>query len=81
VREGGRVAYPNGIEPEPERRPKVKLASYDAEAGAREFSRLARAADDARLRVPIAATYPLGRADDAHRRLKKHVVGRIVLRP
>jgi NADPH2:quinone reductase len=80
VREGGRVAYPNGIEPEPERRQKFTLEGYDAEAGPREFSRLARAADEARLRVPIAATYPLGRADDAHRRLQKHVVGRIVLK-
>lgn len=81
VREGGRVAYPNGVEPEPKQRSKFTLESYDAEAGPREFSRLARAADKARLRVPIAATYPLGRADDAHRRLKKHVVGRIMLKP
>ena len=80
MREGGRVAYPNGIEPEPEQRGKFTIDSYDVEAGSREFSRLARAAEEARLRVPIAATYPLGRADDAQRRLNKQVVGRIVLR-
>jgi NADPH:quinone reductase len=80
VRAGGRVAYPNGIEPEPKRRRKFRVQAYDAEAGPREFARLERAADEARLRVPVAAVYRLGRAADAHRRLHKRVIGRIVLR-
>lgn len=80
VREGGRVAYPNGVEPEPRRRRKFSIRVYDAVAGPREFARLARAVDEARLRVPIAAIYPLGRAADAHRRLHERVIGRIVLR-
>lgn len=80
VREGGRVAYPNGIDPEPERRRQFGVHAYDAAAGSREFARLARAAEEAKLRVPISATYPLGRADDAHRRLRKHVIGRIILK-
>ena len=79
VRDGGRVAYPNGIDPEPERRPTFRPQGYDVEAGPREFARLARVAEETRLRVPIAATYPLARAADAHRRLKKHIVGRLVL--
>jgi NADPH:quinone reductase-like Zn-dependent oxidoreductase len=79
VRERGRVTYPNGVEPEPKRRRTVRPHGYDAAAGPREFARLARAVEEARLRVPIAATYPLGRAADAHRRLKKHMVGRLVL--
>src|SRR5262249_11585201 len=29
VREGGRVAYPNGVEPEPKVRPGLRLSSYD----------------------------------------------------
>jgi Zinc-binding dehydrogenase len=33
-----------------------------------------------RIRVPIAASYPLGKAAQAHRRLdREHVLGRIVL--
>jgi NADPH:quinone reductase-like Zn-dependent oxidoreductase len=80
VREGGRVAHPNGIEPEPKRRRKFRIDAYDAEPGPREFARLARAVDEARLRVPIDAVYPLARAADAHRRLNKKVLGRIALR-
>jgi NADPH:quinone reductase-like Zn-dependent oxidoreductase len=81
VRTGGRVAYPNGVEPEPRRRQGVRLTAYDAEAGPREFARLERAVVEAKLRVPVAAVYPLSQAAKAHVRLQRgHVLGRIVLR-
>ena len=81
VRPGGRIVYPNGIEREPRRRPKIRRIRYDVEVGPREYARLARAVEGARLRVPIAATYPLARAAQAHARVEKgHVLGRIVLR-
>jgi NADPH:quinone reductase-like Zn-dependent oxidoreductase len=81
VRRGGRVAFPNGIEPEPRRKPGIRLLSYDAEAGPKQFARLEQAVTEARLQVPIAATYPLSSAAKAHARLDRgHVLGRIVLR-
>jgi NADPH:quinone reductase len=81
VRAGGRVAYPNGVEPEPRRRPGIRLTAYDAEAGPREFARLQRAVAESKLRVPIARIYPLSQAAKAHVRLERgHVLGRIVLR-
>jgi NADPH2:quinone reductase len=81
MRPGGRVAYPNGVEPEPRRRPKIRLVSYDGIATPETFSRLNRAVEEARLHVPIAAVYPLAQAARAHQRLKRgHVLGRIVLR-
>lgn len=79
LRDGGRIAHPNGIEPLPRPRRKVRIRGYDAMAGPREFAQLARAVDEARLRVPIAAVYPLAQAARAHRRLRKRVIGRIVL--
>ena len=80
VRPGGRVAYPNGVEPEPKVPPKVKLLAYDAKAGRREFERLAHAVEEARLRVPIAAIHPLEEASESHARIERgHVLGRIVL--
>jgi len=79
VPRGGRVVYPNGVDPEPEKRPGVRVKGYDAATGADAFSRLARAAERARLRVPIAATFPLARAADAHRRLDDHVLGRVAI--
>lgn len=81
VRAGGRVAYPNGIEPEPRRRRQFRLLAYDAVAGPREFGRLERAAEEAHLRVPLAEVYPLAQAAEAHRRLEQgHILGRIALR-
>ena len=81
VRPGRRVAYPNGVEPEPKRRPKIRLLAYDAAVGPREFTRLERAVVEANLRVPIAAIYSLAQAAKAHARLERgHVLGRIVLR-
>jgi NADPH2:quinone reductase len=81
LRPGGRVAYPNGVEPEPRPRRGLKRRAYDATPGRRELERLARAATEARLQVPIAASFPLAQAARAHARLDKgHVVGRIVLR-
>jgi NADPH:quinone reductase-like Zn-dependent oxidoreductase len=79
VARGGRVVYPNGVEPEPEKRPGVRMKSYDVATGADEFAQLARAAEKARLKVPIAATFPLARAADAHRRLEGHVLGRLAI--
>jgi NADPH2:quinone reductase len=79
VRRGGRVAYPNGVEPEPRRR-MIRFRSYDGRDTVRDLTRLARTVDATRLRVPIAAIFPLARAADAHRRQHKHVIGRIVLR-
>jgi NADPH:quinone reductase len=81
VHRGGRVAYPNGVEPEPRPREGLKIISYDAVPGVREFERLCRAVEAAELEVPIAACYPLAEAAAAHERLARgHVLGKIVLR-
>jgi NADPH:quinone reductase len=80
VRSGGRVAYPNGVEPEPRSRRGVRAVAYDAAVDPRKFAELERALEEARLRVPIAAVYPLSEAAKAHERIEQgHVLGRIVL--
>jgi NADPH:quinone reductase-like Zn-dependent oxidoreductase len=81
VRSGGRLAYPNGVEPEPRKRHRLRIIPYDARAGVREFERLNRATEQANLQVPIAASFSLEDAAGAHRRLEQgHVLGKIVLR-
>ncbi len=80
VRPRGRVVYPNGIEPEPAKRRGFRLHAFDAIASPREFEKLNRRFRAGRIRVPIAASYPLGNAAQAHRRLDRgHVLGRMVL--
>ncbi len=81
LRPGGRVAYPNGVEPEPKKRPGIRVIPYDAASGPAEFTQLTMAVEAAKLKVKIAATYTLGEAANAHRRLEQgHVLGKIVLR-
>lgn len=77
----GRLAYPNGVEPRPGKRRGIKVFSYDAIAGLREFARLNRAVEAAKLQVPIAGEFALADAARAHERIAAgHVLGQIVLR-
>ena len=81
LKSGGRVVFPNGIEPEPKRRRGITIRGYDAVADPRRFAALRRVLGGRGVKVPIAGEYPLGRAADAHRRLDRgHVIGRMVLR-
>ena len=81
VRTGGRVVHPNGIEPAPKPRPTLRIKTFDAVATPEAFARLHRALSSREIHVPVAATYPLAKADDAHRRLRKgHILGRLALR-
>jgi NADPH:quinone reductase-like Zn-dependent oxidoreductase len=81
LRRGGRVAYPNGVEPPPRKRQGLRVMSYDGIPGMREFRRLNRAVEAARLQVPIDSAYRLADAARAHERLAKgHVLGKVVLR-
>lgn len=80
VRPKGRVAHPNGVEPVPKARRAFRVVAFDAVAEPRAFDKLNRHLRRGRIRVPIVASYPLGKAAQAHRRLdREHVLGRMVL--
>jgi NADPH:quinone reductase len=81
LKQGGRVAYPTGVHPEPAQQPGRSVTRYDAIAAPAQFTRLNAAIVAARLQVPIAAEFPLAEAAVAHQRLESgHVLGKIVLR-
>jgi NADPH2:quinone reductase len=81
VRRGGRVAYPNGVEPVPAKRRGIRFIAYDGVSGIREFERLNRAVTSAKLKVPISERFPLADAAKAHEHLAAgHVLGKTVLR-
>jgi len=81
LRRGGRVAYPNGVDPPPRKRRGLRIVAYDGVPGLSEFRSLNRAVEAARLRVPIDSSYRLADAAGAHKRLAKgHVLGKVVLR-
>jgi NADPH:quinone reductase len=81
LRPGGRVAYPSGVRPEPRERSGTPIVRYDAIAAPPQYSRLNEAIERARLKVPVAAEYPLADAARAQQRMAAgHVLGKIVLR-
>jgi NADPH:quinone reductase-like Zn-dependent oxidoreductase len=79
VRPGGRAAYPHGVEPAPSKRRGLHLTGYDGDPTARELERLARVVDEAKIEVPIAATFPLGEIQNSHERLAGQVLGKVVV--
>jgi len=77
----GRVAYPNGVEPEPKPPSSVKVQSYDMNPTPEEIEKLNRLIESGPFEVHVARTFPLEKAADAHRELDKHFLGKIALRP
>ncbi len=76
---GGRVAYPNGVEPTPQKRG-AKIVPYNGEGGTRELTALTRAVEKAKLKVPIAASFSLDQVAEAHTKVTEHVLGKVTLR-
>jgi len=81
VRNGGRVAYPNGVQPEPKARPGVHVKSYNAMYDPELMETLNRLIDAGPFDVHVARTFSLNQAAAAHRALATHHLGRFALRP
>jgi NADPH:quinone reductase len=81
VRDGGRVAYPYGIRPEPRARSGVRLSGYYGEPDSEIIERLNRLIEAGPFEVHVARTFPLNQAAEAHRALGDHYLGKLALRP
>jgi NADPH2:quinone reductase len=81
LREGGRAAYPNGVEPEPQTRPGVTILGYDGTPDRPAIEKLNRLIESGPFEVHIARTFPLEQAAEAHRALDTHFLGKFALRP
>lgn len=81
IRDGGRVAYPNGVEPEPKTPSGVKVTSYDGEPDREIIEKLNRLIEAGPFEVHVARTFSLDRAAEAHRALDEHYLGKLALRP
>jgi NADPH:quinone reductase-like Zn-dependent oxidoreductase len=82
LRDGGRVAYPNGVEPIPKARPGITLKAYDGTPGAEAIEKLNRLINEGEpFEVHVARTFRLDEADAALRLLDEHFLGKIALRP
>ncbi len=81
IREGGRIAYPNGVEPEPQARPGVTIQSYDGTSDPQVIEKLNSLIESGPFEVHIARIFPLEQAADAHSALDTHHLGKLALRP
>lgn len=86
LREGGRLAYPLCVQPEPAPRPRVELRRFDLtlDSPASTQLKMARLNDvitSGPFSIRVAKVFPLEQASAAQRALEEHRVGKIVLEP
>ena len=80
IRDGGRVAYPNGVMPIPKAPDGVSVEAYDGEGGRERFDNLNRLIEAGPFEVCVYRTFPLEQAADAHAALEEHHLGKIALK-
>jgi NADPH2:quinone reductase len=80
VRDGGRVAYPTGVRPEPTAPGAVRVSAFNGEPDRDLIERFNALVGRAPFTVHVARTYPLEGAADAHRDLGRHYLGKLALR-
>jgi NADPH:quinone reductase-like Zn-dependent oxidoreductase len=81
VREGGTVAYPEGVEPVPRGTAGVKVRSFNGLAGPEAFERLNELISAGAFRVEVCRTYRLEDLAQAHRDVLKHHLGKLIVKP
>ena len=81
LRDGGRVAYPNGVEPAPKARPGIKISNYDGQMTPQSIAKLNRLIDQGPFEVHVARTFSLDQAADAHKALDEHFLGKMAILP
>jgi NADPH:quinone reductase-like Zn-dependent oxidoreductase len=80
VKPGGRVAYPNGVEPEPRVPDGIESHAYDGTPGPEVFDRLNRLIGSERFHVELGRVYRLEDAEIAHREIERHHLGKLAFR-
>ena len=79
IRSGGRVSYPNGVEPAPKPPAGVTAEAYDGEAGKDAIDELNRLIEAGPFEVHVHHTFPLEQAAAAQAALEEHHLGKIAL--
>ena len=80
IRQGGRIAYPHGVMPEPAAPEGVTSEAYDGESSPSLIDRLNALIESGPFEVQVDKTFPLEEAGNAHKALGEHHLGKIALR-
>jgi NADPH2:quinone reductase len=81
IRKGGRVAYPNGVQPEPKALSGLTVEGYDGMPDPQAIEKLNHLIESGPFEVNIARTFRLDQAAEAHRALETHFLGKLAIRP
>lgn len=81
VRAGGRMAYPNGVQPEPPERVDIQTQAYDGIPTPELIRKLNALIDMGPFEVHVSRFFPLDQAAEAHQALNQHFLGKLALRP
>ena len=79
MKKGGRIAYPNGVEPKPAAARGITVRGYDGESSPDAFDRLNALIARGSFHVEVNF-YPLEEAAQSHRDLANHHLGKLGLR-
>lgn len=80
LRDGGRMAWPNGVQPDPEVPEGVEGSSYDGRPDRDILDQLNQLMESGPFTVHVARTFSLTNATDAHRALDDHYLGKLAFR-
>jgi len=80
IRPGGRIAFPNGVMPEPKAPAGVDIDAYDGEGGREAIERLNELIEAGPFEVHVDRVFPLEQAAAAQAALEEHHLGKIALR-
>ena len=80
VRDGGRVAHPNGVMPLPKARPQLRLQTYNVIPNTQLFKKLNQLIQSGPFEVNVGRIFSLEQAAEAHRALDQHYLGKLALR-
>ncbi|MGA9519834.1 MAG: NADP-dependent oxidoreductase [Myxococcaceae bacterium] len=80
VKKGGRIAFPNGVEPEPKVPQGVELRAYDGVPSAEALDRLNQLIGDAPFHVELGRVFSLDEVARAHQVIGEHHLGKLALR-
>jgi NADPH2:quinone reductase len=79
LRPGGRVAFPNGVEPQPQARPGITVQSHDGMPDPTAIEKLNTLINAGPFDVQIFRIFPLNQAPEAHQALTQHHLGKLAL--
>jgi NADPH:quinone reductase len=79
VKEGGRIGYPNGVEPEPKARPGVEVIAFDGLPNPQVFAHLNEIVGVDPFHVEISRTYSMYEMPQAIVDVQKHHIGKLAL--